>query len=38
MVPLFVLAHFSHHFTAALFQPLTPFIRDEFGLGYTQIG
>jgi len=38
MVPLFVLAHFSHHFTAALFQPLTPFIRDEFSLDYTQIG
>jgi FSR family fosmidomycin resistance protein-like MFS transporter len=38
MVPLFVLAHFSHHFTAALFQPLTPLIRDEFNLDYTQIG
>ena len=38
MVPLFILAHFSHHFTAALFQPLTPFIRDEFSLDYTQIG
>jgi len=37
-LPLFILAHFFHHFTAALFQPLTPFIRDEFGLDYTQIG
>ena len=38
MVPLFILAHFSHHLTASLFQPLTPFIRDEFNLDYTQIG
>jgi len=38
LVPLFVLAHFSHHFTAAIFQPLTPFIRDEFSLNYGQIG
>jgi len=38
MVPLFILAHFSHHLTASLFQPLTPFIRDEFSLDYTQIG
>jgi len=37
-VPLFVLAHFSHHFTAAIFQPLTPFIRDEFSLDYEQMG
>jgi len=38
MLPLFILAHFSHHFTASLFQPLSPFIRDEFNLDYTQIG
>lgn len=38
LVPLFVLAHFSHHFTAAIFQPLTPFIRDEFSLNYQQMG
>ncbi len=38
LVPLFVLAHFSHHFTAALFQPLMPFIRDDFNLDYTQVG
>jgi len=37
-VPLFVLAHFSHHFTAAIFQPLTPFIRDEFSLNYQKMG
>jgi len=35
---LFILAHFSHHFTAALFQPLMPFIRDDFNLDYTQVG
>ncbi len=38
LVPLFVLAHFSHHFTAAIFQPLSPFIRDEFSLNYEQFG
>jgi MFS family permease len=38
MLPLFILAHFSHHLTASLVQPLTPFIRDEFSLDYTQIG
>lgn len=38
LVPLFVLAHFSHHFTAAIFQPLTPFIRDEFSLNYQKMG
>jgi MFS family permease len=38
MLPLFVLAHFSHHFTAAIFQPLSPFIRDEFSLNYEQFG
>ncbi|MBA7701459.1 Multidrug resistance protein MdtG [subsurface metagenome] len=38
LMPLFVLAHFSHHFTAAIFSPLTPFIRDEFSLNYQQMG
>ncbi len=38
LLPLFILAHFSHHFTAAIFQPLTPFIRDEFSLNYQQMG
>jgi MFS family permease len=38
LLPLFMLAHFSHHFTAAIFQPLTPFIRDEFSLDYEQVG
>ena len=37
-MPLFVLAHFSHHVLAALLQPLLPFIRDDFALSYTQTG
>jgi MFS family permease len=38
MVPLFVLAHFSHHLVMALLQPLLPFIRDDFSISYTQVG
>ncbi len=38
MVPLFVLAHFSHHLVMALLQPLLPFIRDDFAISYTQAG
>ncbi len=38
MLPLFILAHFSHHLIGALLQPLLPFIRDEFALNYTQVG
>jgi len=38
LLPLFVLAHFSHHLLAALLIPLLPFIRDDFALNYTQIG
>jgi len=38
MIPLFILAHFSHHVLAALLQPLLPFIRDDFALSYTQAG
>ncbi len=38
MVPLFVVAHFSHHLVMALMQPLLPFIRDEFAISYTQAG
>jgi MFS family permease len=38
LLPLFVLAHFSHHLVSALLTPLLPFIRDEFALGYTQVG
>jgi MFS family permease len=35
-LPLFVLAHFSHHLMTALPVPLLPFIRSDFGLDYTQ--
>jgi len=38
MLPLFVLAHFSHHLLSALLVPLLPFIRDDFALDYTQAG
>jgi len=38
LLPLFVLAHFSHHLLAALLVPLLPFIRDDFTLDYTQAG
>lgn len=33
-----MLAHFGHHLIAALLQPLLPFIRDDFALGYAQAG
>jgi len=38
IVPIFVLAHFSHHLLTALPTPLLPFIRDEFALDYAQAG
>ncbi|MBN1664167.1 MAG: MFS transporter [Deltaproteobacteria bacterium] len=38
LIPLFVLAHFSHHVLTALTVPLMPFIRDSFHLDYTQSG
>ena len=38
MVPLFVLAHLSHHLLAAMLTPLMPFIRDDFALDYTRAG
>ncbi|MFC1937568.1 MFS transporter [Chloroflexota bacterium] len=38
MVPLFLLAHMSHHLLTALPPPLLPFIRDDFSLSYTQAG
>ena len=38
LVPLFVLAHFSHHVITALTIPLLPFIRNDFTLDYTQSG
>jgi len=38
MMPLFVLAHLSHHLVTALPVPLLPYIRDEFALDYTRAG
>ena len=38
MVPLFVVAHFSHHLVGALLTPLLPFIREQFTLTKTQVG
>ena len=38
LVPLFVLAHFSHHVVGALLTPLLPFIRDDFVLTKMQLG
>ena len=38
LIPLFVLAHLSHHLLTALPTPLLPFIRDDFGLSYAQSG
>jgi MFS family permease len=38
LLPLFVLAHFSHHIVSSLLTPLLPFIRDNFSLSYTETG
>jgi MFS family permease len=38
LVPLFMLAHFSHHVVTALPVPLLPMIRGDFSLNYTQSG
>lgn len=38
LLPVFVLAHFTHHLLPALLVPLMPLIRDEFALNYTQSG
>jgi len=35
---LFVVAHLGHHVITALVVPLLPFIRNDFGLDYTQAG
>ncbi|UCB42510.1 MAG: MFS transporter [Dehalococcoidales bacterium] len=37
-MPLFVLAHFSHHLVGSLLTPLLPFIRSDFTLNKTQVG
>jgi MFS family permease len=38
LIPLFILAHFSHHIVGAMLGPLMPFIRDDLHLNYTQVG
>jgi len=38
VIPLFALAHLSHHLVTALPAPLLPYIRDEFALDYTHAG
>jgi MFS family permease len=38
LVPLFVLAHFSHHVVGSLLTPLLPFIRSDLMLNKTQVG
>ncbi len=38
LLPLFVLAHFSHHVLTALPMPLLPFIRNDFALDYALSG
>lgn len=38
LLPLFIVAHFSHHLVSALLMPLMPLIREEFTLSYTQAG
>ena len=37
-LPLFVLAHFTHHIITAVAAPLLPLIRTSFGLSYTESG
>jgi MFS family permease len=38
LLPLFLIAHFSHHIVAALLTPLLPFIRESFTFNYTRAG
>lgn len=38
LLPLFVLAHLSHHLIPGLLTPLLPYIRDGLSLTYTQAG
>ena len=38
LLPLFILAHFSHHLVSSLLTPLMPLIREEFTLSYAQAG
>ena len=38
LVPIFILAHFSHHGIGAMLNPLMPMIRSDLGLNLTQSG
>jgi MFS family permease len=38
LLPLFVMAHSGHHLLTALPIPLSPMIRNDFKLDYTQAG
>jgi len=38
ILPLFVLAHFTHHVITAIAAPLLPLIRSSFALNYAQSG
>jgi MFS family permease len=38
ILPLFALAHFTHHVITAIAAPLMPLIRTSFSLSYTQSG
>jgi FSR family fosmidomycin resistance protein-like MFS transporter len=38
ILPLFVLAHFTHHVITAIAAPLLPLIRTSFSLSYTESG
>ncbi len=38
LLPFFVLAHCAHHLLTALPAPMMPFIQEDFGLSYTEVG
>ncbi len=38
LLPLFVVAHLGHHLVEGILRPLTPMIRTDLGLSYTQVG
>ena len=38
VLPLMVLAHFSHHLATGVLVPLLPLVRDDFGLDYSRAG
>ena len=38
IIPLFTMAHFSHHLSTGVLVPLLPLLRQDFGLNYFQSG